>query len=170
MPPPPKEKTHECPECKRAFRHKGNLIRHMCMHDPDSEAIQTANALKLGRQKKIQVINGEELKIVPRDSDNIVLKDEIMDTDTKILKNELGNQLIEGADGQHYVVLEVIQLQGSDGEQAVAVVSEGEFQGNSMTIDETNSVSTGQYITPDYSKYFWKIDAHLNVYSNAYLG
>lgn len=121
----------------------------MCMHDPDSETIQAANALKLGRQKKIQVVNGEELKVVPRDSD-LVLKDEMIDSETKILKNELGNQLIEGADGQHYVVLEVIQLQGSDGEQAVAVVSESEFQGGGMTIDETGTISAGQYITPDY--------------------
>ena len=30
------EKTHECPECSRTFRHKGNLIRHMALHDPDS--------------------------------------------------------------------------------------------------------------------------------------
>jgi Zinc finger, C2H2 type len=34
--PVPKEKTHECSECNRAFRHKGNLIRHMAIHDPDS--------------------------------------------------------------------------------------------------------------------------------------
>ena len=27
VPPVPKEKTHECPECGRKFRHKGNLIR-----------------------------------------------------------------------------------------------------------------------------------------------
>ena len=30
------EKTHECPECQRTFRHKGNLIRHMALHDPES--------------------------------------------------------------------------------------------------------------------------------------
>ncbi|XP_065200292.1 transcriptional repressor CTCFL-like [Planococcus citri] len=145
VPPPPKEKTHECPECKRAFRHKGNLIRHMCMHDPDSEAIHTANALKVGRQKKIQVVNGEELKIVSSEED-IIMKDEFIESDAKLLKNELGNQLIEGADGQHYVVLEVIQLQGGDGEQAVAVVSEGDFNG-SLSIDSANA---SQYITSDY--------------------
>lgn len=120
----------------------------MCMHDPESEAIQTQNALKLGRQKKIQVVNGEELKIVP--GEEHLVKDEIIESDSKMLKNELGNQLIEGTDGQHYVVLEVIQLQGSDGEQAVAVVSEGDFQGNTMSIEDTETVSTNQYITPDY--------------------
>jgi len=55
VPPPPREKTHECPECGRAFRHKGNLIRHMAVHDPESSAQEKALALKLGRQKKIQV-------------------------------------------------------------------------------------------------------------------
>lgn len=123
----------------------------MCVHDPDSEAIQTANALKMGRQKKIQVVNGEELKVVPSDED-VVMKDEVIESDTKILKSELGNQLIEGADGQHYVVLEVIQLQGGDGEQAVAVVSEGDFQSGTLNIDGTGSVTSTQYITPDYGK------------------
>lgn len=123
----------------------------MCMHDPDSEAIQTANALKIGRQKKIQVVNGEELKVVGSD-DDIVMKDEVIESDTKLLKSELGSQLIEGADGQHYVVLEVIQLQGGDGEQAVAVVSEGDFQGGTLSIDGNGTVSAGQYITPDYGK------------------
>lgn len=61
VPPPPREKTHECPECQRAFRHKGNLIRHMSVHDPDSTAQEKAMALKLGRQKKIQIIDGQQV-------------------------------------------------------------------------------------------------------------
>ncbi|KAK7584077.1 hypothetical protein V9T40_005040 [Parthenolecanium corni] len=157
VPPSPREKTHECPECKRAFRHKGNLIRHMCMHDPDSEAIQTQNALKLGRQKKLQIVNGEELKIVPHeddeeeDEDEDSMKEELEDTEEKVMKNELGSQLIEGADGQHYVVLEVIQLQGSDGEPAMAVVSDSDYQSGSIGIEDSNSVSAGQFITPDFA-------------------
>ena len=55
-----KEKTHECPECSRSFRHKGNLIRHMALHDPDSSAKEKAIALKIGRQKKIQIIDGKK--------------------------------------------------------------------------------------------------------------
>ncbi|KAI7697255.1 hypothetical protein SSS_07115 [Sarcoptes scabiei] len=35
--PTPKEKTHECSRCGKAFRHKGNLIRHMAHHDEDSK-------------------------------------------------------------------------------------------------------------------------------------
>ena len=61
VPPAPKEKTHECPECGRSFRHKGNLIRHMALHDPDSTAAEKAIALKIGRQKKIQIIDGQQV-------------------------------------------------------------------------------------------------------------
>lgn len=122
------------------------------MHDPDSEAIQAQNALKLGRQKKIQVVNGEELKIVPEEDDEDSMKEELVDADGKVLKSELGSQLIEGADGQHYVVLEVIQLQGSDGEPAMAVVSDADFQSGSIGIDDGNSVSAGQFITPDFGE------------------
>ena len=56
IPPIPKEKTHECPECGKAFRHKGNVIRHMALHDPESGIQQSSLALKVGRQKRIQVI------------------------------------------------------------------------------------------------------------------
>ncbi len=118
------------------------------MHDPDSEAIQTQNALKLGRQKKIQVINGDELKIVSRDEPYV--KDEIIEHDTKLLKTELGNQLIEGADGQHYVVLEVIQLQGGEGEQTVAVVSDGNYQSTNVNVDENCTISSDGFMKPDY--------------------
>ena len=48
VPPAPKEKTSECPECGRIFRHKGNLIRHMTLHDPESTAQEKAMALKIG--------------------------------------------------------------------------------------------------------------------------
>merc|ERR1719219_525336 len=69
VPPPPKEKTHECPECSRSFRHKGNLIRHMALHDPDSTAQEKAMALKIGRQKKIQVIDGQRVEVMTEGSD-----------------------------------------------------------------------------------------------------
>lgn len=61
VPPCPREKTHECPECGRTFRHKGNLIRHMAVHDPDASSQEKAMALKLGRQKKIQIIDGQQV-------------------------------------------------------------------------------------------------------------
>lgn len=62
VPPAPKEKTHVCPTCKRQFRHKGNLIRHMAQHDPDSSARDEAMALKQGRKKRIQMVDGQPVE------------------------------------------------------------------------------------------------------------
>lgn len=64
VPPPPQEKTHQCPECERAFRHKGNLIRHMAVHDPESSLQEKQQALKMGRQKKIQIIDGQRVEVM----------------------------------------------------------------------------------------------------------
>jgi len=105
VPPAPKEKTHECPECGRSFRHKGNLIRHMALHDPDSTAAEKAEALKIGRQKKIQIINGEKVEVLTGEDS----EDEMEDIEDGIP--------IQGEDGQHYVVLEVIQLPDQTGVQ-----------------------------------------------------
>ncbi|RZF44236.1 hypothetical protein LSTR_LSTR003876 [Laodelphax striatellus] len=115
VPPPPREKTHECPECQRAFRHKGNLIRHLSVHDPDSSAQEKAIALKMGRQRKLQNIGGQQVEVIPGD-----------DEDDEDDDDELNGQVmaVEGSDGQQYVVLEVIQLQDDNGqEQAVAVMA-----------------------------------------------
>ncbi|XP_014290440.1 transcriptional repressor CTCFL [Halyomorpha halys] len=116
VPPVPREKTHECPECNRAFRHKGNLIRHMSAHDPESSAAEKALALKLGRQKKVQIIDGQQVEVMPGEDGD---EEEEMETDID------GNVVaVEGSDGQQYVVLEVIQLQDSEEcDPQVAVVS-----------------------------------------------
>lgn len=117
VPPCPREKTHECPECGRTFRHKGNLIRHMAIHDPDASSQEKAMALKLGRQKKIQIIDGQQVEVMPEDGD---MEDEEDDDEN----SGQGMMAVEGTDGQQYVVLEVIQLQDGDGqEQALAVVT-----------------------------------------------
>lgn len=109
VPPTPREKTHECPECGRAFRHKGNLIRHMAIHDPDSSIHEKQLALKLGRQKKIQMIDGQKVEVMAG-----------MGSDDE----EDGDMMaVEGSDGQQYVVLEVIQL--ADGEEQAMVVGDG---------------------------------------------
>lgn len=110
VPPPPREKTHECSECSRAFRHKGNLIRHMAIHDPDLSLQEKQLALKLGRQKKIQMIDGQQVEVMPQ------LGSEDEDEDSDMMA-------VEGSDGQQYVVLEVIQL--ADGEEQAMVVSDG---------------------------------------------
>ena len=38
-------------------------FRHMALHDPESTAQEKAMALKIGRQKKIQIIDGQRVSI-----------------------------------------------------------------------------------------------------------
>lgn len=109
VPPSPKEKTHECVECNRNFRHKGNLMRHLALHDPDSSVQEKAMALKYGRQKKIQIIDGHQVE---------VLTGEGSDEDGE---DSIG---VEGQDGEYYVVLEVTQLgEGGDSQQVVHIAN-----------------------------------------------
>lgn len=121
IPPQPREKTHECPECSRTFRHKGNLIRHMAAHDPDPSIQRKQLELKLGRQKKIQMIDGQQVEVLGPGLGS----DE---------EEEIDMMAVEGSDGQQYVVLEVIQL--ADGEeQAMVVGSENGGEENILGMD-----------------------------------
>ena len=47
--------------CFEVFAHV--IDRHMALHDPDSSAAEKAIALKIGRQKKIQIIDGQQVKL-----------------------------------------------------------------------------------------------------------
>uniref|UniRef100_T1J529 C2H2-type domain-containing protein n=1 Tax=Strigamia maritima TaxID=126957 RepID=T1J529_STRMM len=118
VPPVPKEKTHECSECGRAFRHKGNLIRHMAIHDPDASAQEKAAALRLGRRRKIA--NGEEVTDEETDDE---YDEESLDEQEGIT---LEASQMTTAEGQQVVVLEVIQLQGPEGEQQTVAVVAGD--------------------------------------------
>jgi len=123
VPPAPKEKTHECPECGRSFRHKGNLIRHMALHDPESTAQEKAMALKIGRQKKIQIIDGQRVEVFTGED-----SEEEEDPDMDGIP-------MQGEDGQHYVVLEVIQLPDDGngaGHGVVQIAGGGEDYGHQM--------------------------------------
>jgi len=123
VPPQPKEKTHECPECQRTFRHKGNLIRHMALHDPESTEQEKAMALKIGRQKKIQIIDGQQVEVLTGDDEDDEEEPEDYEDSDELLEPsdteegapvgtgvEQKMMAVEGQDGQQYVVLEVIQL------------------------------------------------------------
>ncbi|KAK9499410.1 hypothetical protein O3M35_002452 [Rhynocoris fuscipes] len=123
VPPPPREKTHECPECQRAFRHKGNLIRHMSAHDPLSTAHEKALALKLGRQKKIQIIDGQQVEVMPGEEEDEEEPDDATVTGNDDNGIDGSVMAVEGCDGQQYVVLEVIQLQDGEGEEQMTVVA-----------------------------------------------
>ncbi|XP_071872507.1 uncharacterized protein [Bombus fervidus] len=122
VPPAPQEKSHQCPECERSFRHKGNLIRHMAVHDPESSIQEKQQALKMGRQKKIQIIDGQRVEVMTDD-----LATKLKDYEEE---DEDDVMAVEGSDGQQYVVLEVIQLadnQGTDQQMAVVANEDGDL-------------------------------------------
>lgn len=87
----------------------------MAVHDPDSAVRENKLALKLGRQKKIQMIDGQQVEVMPGMDSEDEEDDEMM--------------AVEGSDGQQYVVLEVIQLADGDQEQTVTMVGDGEDGG-----------------------------------------
>ena len=76
---------------------------------------EKALALKIGRQKKIQIIDGQQVEVLTGDDEDE--EDEELDPDD--LANaestvgagvEQKMMAVQGQDGQQYVVLEVIQL------------------------------------------------------------
>lgn len=137
VPPAPQEKTHQCPECERAFRHKGNLIRHMAVHDPESSLQEKQQALKIGRQKKIQIIDGQRVEVMTGYED----EEEEEDEDDMMA--------VQGSDGQQYVVLEVIQLADTQGNDQMAVVAseDGELvMQDPLTQDSSIVTGTGEEI------------------------
>lgn len=134
VPPEPREKTHVCPNnCNKSFCHKGNLIRHMALHDPDPAVREEAMALKMGRQKKINLETGlpmeydedDEEEEEDEDEEENYIMEEAEDSKSGVKKEELTDtqvmsiqeQCTEGEDGQQYVVLEVIQVQDNDENQ-----------------------------------------------------
>lgn len=128
VPPTPKEKTHVCPSCDRQFRHKGNLIRHMSLHDPESTVREHAMALKVGRKKRVQVVNGQQVEYIGfedeeeyegesdyvdgDDDDNV--DDEEDDGETSADQEDLTAKketiMAVGEDGQRYMVVRNVRL------------------------------------------------------------
>uniref|UniRef100_A0A1A9W4J7 C2H2-type domain-containing protein n=1 Tax=Glossina brevipalpis TaxID=37001 RepID=A0A1A9W4J7_9MUSC len=53
-PPLTREKVHVCPHCNRSFSFKGNLMRHMEVHDPFSRHESEKLKLKLGRMNRLK--------------------------------------------------------------------------------------------------------------------
>lgn len=74
----------------------------MALHDPESTAAEKALALRIGRQKKIQIIDGQQVEV---SADG---EDEEYEIDEEDL-DEADEETV-GPDGQQYVVLEVIQM------------------------------------------------------------
>uniref|UniRef100_A0A034VEX1 Transcriptional repressor CTCF n=1 Tax=Bactrocera dorsalis TaxID=27457 RepID=A0A034VEX1_BACDO len=56
-PPPKLKKTHNCPYCNRAFAHKGNLVRHMKLHDAADKESKTDRIVKLGDENLFDIVD-----------------------------------------------------------------------------------------------------------------
>lgn len=121
--PTPKEKTHVCPSCNRQFRHKGNLIRHMSLHDPDSTVREHAMALKVGRKKRVQIVNGQQVEYIGfEDEEEYEGEEDYVDAedDTSIdqdLPEKKETIMAVGDDGQRYMVVEVINMEEDENSQ-----------------------------------------------------
>ena len=57
----------------------------MALHDPESTAQEKAMALKMGRQKKIQIIDGQQVEILEEIEDEEFLED---DEDISLLEDD----------------------------------------------------------------------------------
>lgn len=55
VPPEPNVASHECDVCHKKFIHVGNLIKHLAVHDPDSQVHEEKEALRAGRKRRINV-------------------------------------------------------------------------------------------------------------------
>ncbi|XP_058125983.1 transcriptional repressor CTCFL-like [Anopheles ziemanni] len=124
--PTPKAKTHVCPSCPRSFRHRGNLMRHMAMHDPESQLHEEQAALREGRQKKVQ----------------ITLEEEMDDEEEEDEKAEGGDLVTVQDDDGQYVVLEVIQLQDKDGAVEKSSGMGTRKRGGARALNEASAPST----------------------------
>ena len=84
----------------------------MDLHDPESTAKEKAIALKVGRQKKIQIIDGQQVEVLGEEEDEMEeYEDEDILLDESALEGEQGTpgnvMAVQTSDGQQqYIVLE----------------------------------------------------------------
>lgn len=97
----------------------------MALHDPDSSVREEAMALKMGRRKRIQIIDGQQVEIYQNDDSEEEEDEEDEDDEEEYLeevKPKVESQgkrkelyvNVKGDNGQQYVVLEVLEM--PDGE------------------------------------------------------
>ena len=104
----------------------------MDLHDPESTAKEKAIALKAGRQKKIQIIDGQQVEVLGEEEDEMEeYEDEDILLDESALEGEQGTpgnvMAVQTSDGQQqYIVLEITQL--NEGEEAVQQESKVQSQ------------------------------------------
>lgn len=120
----------------------------MAFHDPDSNLREHAMALKVGRQKRIQVIDGQQVEVYSNIDDEEYegesdyeeyIDGELDDSNdgTTIVspKVEKGDGIMAiGDDGQRYMVVEVINMDDED--QQDSQDSQGQHKEGVMEIEE----------------------------------
>ena len=141
VPPAPRQKEHHCPQCTRSFTNKGNLIRHMEVHDPDVTELRM-NLIDLPKPETSDDDDSmdEDDENTDTNSDfatkaNIAKKPPIL----KILKNEQGGEDIVSVcieDEQEYMVFEVVD---SD-------VEEDEPENDKDNQDEPILIKNGMFV------------------------
>ncbi|XP_077302495.1 uncharacterized protein LOC143922940 isoform X2 [Arctopsyche grandis] len=128
IPPLPKEKSHECLECGKPFRHKGNLIRHMAIHDPESAIHEKNLALKIGRQRKVQLLDPQLLQNGQHDEYE---GETATDTEVDVSSENM----------PHYVVFEVIHVPEENSNEPITFVSSKPYVDDEFEEDEDSDRS-----------------------------
>lgn len=143
--PEPKEKTHICGVCFKAFRHKGNLMRHYVIHDPDASASDKEFAFMLGAPKAA----GEEEDGEEEDEDD--------------------DKNLTECDDQQVVVFEVIQLPPSSSAGGNDNPSYAMMQSNSLTLNnlESQGYSIIQPVVEEDGDLFGMTDVSGSSFSSA---
>lgn len=86
----------------------------MALHDPESSAYEEKQALKEGRQKKVNITLEQVDEFETEEEDEAEEEDDDEETEEEMMT-------VEGEDGQ-YVVLEVIQLQDEEEQKPKPVI------------------------------------------------
>jgi len=126
VPPQPKEKTHECPQCNKAFRHKGNLMRHLAIHDPDAYKDQNYNINRVNDSHQL-IDDDEEEEEEDEDSSQMIVPNESDEEQTlSFTLDPQTQQILQSTNGDQVVVFEVVQLNNSnnDNENALSTIEQ----------------------------------------------
>lgn len=98
----------------------------MSLHDPDSTVREHAMALKVGRKKRVQIVNGQQVEYIGFEDEeeyegeeDYVDEDETEENsmDEAELQDKKETIMAVGEDGQRYMVVEVINMEEDENSQ-----------------------------------------------------
>ena len=115
----------------------------MVLHDPESNEQERTMALKIDRQKKIQIIDGQQVEVLTGDEEEEPEDyedwDELLEPSNteEVAPFDMGVEqkmmAVEGLDRQQYVVLELFQLPENSAAGGATVKLEAGQQAKSPT-------------------------------------